>query len=41
MPGLERHNARLAAVSTAAYVDLGIAKPTEPGRAKPFPTRGL
>jgi len=41
MPGRERHNARLAAVSTAAYVDLGIAKPTEPGRAKPFPTQGL
>jgi CubicO group peptidase (beta-lactamase class C family) len=41
MPGRERHNARLDAVSTAAYVDLGIAKPGDPGRAKPFPTQGL
>jgi CubicO group peptidase (beta-lactamase class C family) len=41
MPGRDRHNARLAAVSSAAYVDLGIAKEGDPGRAKPLPTRGL
>jgi CubicO group peptidase (beta-lactamase class C family) len=41
MPGLARHNARLDAISSAVYVDLGIAKADDPGRAKPFPTRGL
>ena len=41
MPGRERHNARLDAISTAVYVDLGLAKPGDPGRAKPFPTLGL
>ena len=41
MPGLERHNARLDAISSAVYVDLGIASPDAPGRSKPFPTRGL
>ncbi len=41
MPGLERHNARLDALSTAVYVDLGIAKADDPGRTKPFPTKGL
>jgi CubicO group peptidase (beta-lactamase class C family) len=41
MPGLERHNARLDAISSAIYVDLGIAKPGDAGRAKPFPTKGL
>jgi CubicO group peptidase (beta-lactamase class C family) len=41
MPGLERHNARLDAIASAAYVDLGIAKVGDPGRAKPYPTKGL
>jgi CubicO group peptidase (beta-lactamase class C family) len=41
MPGLERHNARLDAVSSAVYVDLGIAKAEDPGHTKPFPTQGL
>jgi CubicO group peptidase (beta-lactamase class C family) len=41
MPGLQRHNARLDAIASAVYVDLGIAKPGDPGRAKPYPTKGL
>ena len=41
MPGRERHNARLDAISSAVYVDLGIAEPGDPGRSKPFPTVGL
>lgn len=41
MPGLERHNARMDAVARALYVDLGLAKADDPGRAKPFPTQGL
>jgi CubicO group peptidase (beta-lactamase class C family) len=41
MPGLERHNARLDAISSAVYVDLGLAKPTDDGRAKPYPTGAL
>jgi CubicO group peptidase (beta-lactamase class C family) len=41
MPGLERHNARLDAISTAVYVDLGIAPEDAPGRLKPFPTQSL
>jgi CubicO group peptidase (beta-lactamase class C family) len=41
MPGLERHNARLDAISTAVYVDLGLAKADDPGRAKPYPVTGL
>jgi CubicO group peptidase (beta-lactamase class C family) len=41
MPGLARHNARLDAIASAVYVDLGIAKPDDSGRAKPFPKQGL
>ncbi len=41
MPGLERHNARLEAISTAVYVDLGLAKADDPGRAKPSAVKGL
>ncbi len=41
MPGTERHSARLDAISSAVYVDLGIAAPGEPGRSKPFPVAGL
>ena len=41
MPGRERHAARLDAISSAVYVDVGIAKADDPGRAKPFPTLGL
>lgn len=41
MPGRERHSARLDAISSAVYVDLGIAQADDPGRAKPFPTLGL
>jgi CubicO group peptidase (beta-lactamase class C family) len=41
MPGRERHAARLDAISSAVYVDLGIAAPGDPGRSKPFPTLGL
>lgn len=41
MPGRDRHSARLDAVSTAAYVDLGIAGADDTGRAKPYPTQGL
>jgi CubicO group peptidase (beta-lactamase class C family) len=37
MPGRDRHSARLDAISTAVYVDLGIAKPTDEGRPKPYP----
>jgi CubicO group peptidase (beta-lactamase class C family) len=37
MPGTERHSARLDAISTAVYVDLGLAKPTDEGRRKPYP----
>jgi hypothetical protein len=39
--GRERHQARLDAVSSAVYVDLRLASPDDPGRAKPFPTVGL
>jgi CubicO group peptidase (beta-lactamase class C family) len=41
MPGLERHNARLDAISSAVYVDLGIVPPDASGRSKPFPTQSL
>jgi CubicO group peptidase (beta-lactamase class C family) len=41
MPTVEQHNARLDAISTAVYLDLGLAKPDDPGRVKPFPTAGL
>ena len=41
MPGRERHAARLDAISSAIYEDLGIAGPGDPGRTKPFPTVGL
>jgi CubicO group peptidase (beta-lactamase class C family) len=41
MPGRERHNARLGAISAAVYVDLGIAALDAPGRDKRFPTQGL
>ena len=41
MPGRERHQARLDAISSSVHVDLGIAGPEDPGRAKPFPTLGL
>jgi CubicO group peptidase (beta-lactamase class C family) len=41
MPGRERHQSRLHAISSAVYVDLGIASETDPGRDKPFPTLGL
>jgi CubicO group peptidase (beta-lactamase class C family) len=41
MPGAERHHERLDEVSSAIYVDLGIAAPDSPGRLKPYPTAGL
>ena len=41
MPGRDRHSARLDAIASAVYVDLGLAKSEDPGRAKPFPTAGL
>jgi CubicO group peptidase (beta-lactamase class C family) len=41
MPGRERHQARLDAISSAVYVDLGLASADDPGRPKPFPTAGL
>jgi len=41
MPGTERHSARLDAIASAVYVDLGLAKPDDPGRVKPFPQGGL
>jgi CubicO group peptidase (beta-lactamase class C family) len=41
MPGRERHSARLDAISSAVYIDLGIAAAGDPGRSKPFPVLGL
>jgi CubicO group peptidase (beta-lactamase class C family) len=41
MPGRERHSARLDAISSAIYIDLGIAEAGDPGRSKPFPVLGL
>jgi hypothetical protein len=38
MPGGDRHHKRLDDVSSAIYVDLGLASPDEPGRPKPYPT---
>jgi hypothetical protein len=37
MPGTARHSARLDAISTAVFVDLGIAKAGDEGRPKPYP----
>jgi CubicO group peptidase (beta-lactamase class C family) len=41
MPARDAHYARLDAVSSAAYVDLGLAEPGARGRVKPYPTAGL
>jgi CubicO group peptidase (beta-lactamase class C family) len=41
MPGRDRHSARLDAISSAVYLDLGIASAEDPGRHKPFPNLGL
>ena len=41
MPGRERHSARLDAISSAVYVDLGLAKSDDAGRVKPYPMLGL
>jgi len=41
MPGRERHSARLDAISSAIYVDAGIADAGDAGRSKPFPAVGL
>jgi CubicO group peptidase (beta-lactamase class C family) len=41
MCAVERHYDRLEAVSSALYVDLGLAAPDDPGRAKPRPAGGL
>jgi CubicO group peptidase (beta-lactamase class C family) len=41
MPGRDRHYTRLNDISTAVYVDLGIAKPSDEGRDKPFPTGAM
>jgi CubicO group peptidase (beta-lactamase class C family) len=41
MAGRERHQARLDAISSAVYLDLGLASADDPGRSKPFPTQGL
>jgi CubicO group peptidase (beta-lactamase class C family) len=41
MPGRDRHSARLDAISSAVYLDLGIAAPGDPGRSKAYPTVGL
>jgi CubicO group peptidase (beta-lactamase class C family) len=41
MPGAERHHERLDEVSSAIYLDLGLAHPEDPGRLKPYPTAGL
>jgi hypothetical protein len=41
MPGAERHHERLDEVSSAIYVDVGLARPDDPGRLKPYPTAGL
>jgi len=40
MPGRERHSARLDAISSAVYVDVGLAAGVT-GRSKPFPALGL
>ena len=41
MPGRDRHSARLDAISSAVYVDLGIAKAGDVGRPKEYPTGGF
>jgi CubicO group peptidase (beta-lactamase class C family) len=41
MPARDAHYARLDAVSSAAYVDLGLAAPDARGRVKEYPTLGL
>ena len=41
MPARDAHYARLDAVSSAAYVDLGLAEPGARGRVKQYPTAGL
>jgi CubicO group peptidase (beta-lactamase class C family) len=41
MPGRDRHSARLDAISSAVYVDLGIAKEGDEGRRKQYPTVGF
>jgi CubicO group peptidase (beta-lactamase class C family) len=41
MPARDAHYARLDAVSSAAYVDLGLAEPGARGRVKQYPTVGL
>jgi CubicO group peptidase (beta-lactamase class C family) len=41
MPARDRHYRRLDAISSAVYVDLGLAGPDDAGRAKPYPTAGL
>jgi CubicO group peptidase (beta-lactamase class C family) len=41
MPGRERHSARLDAISSAVYVDVGIAEAGDAGRSKAFPVLGL
>jgi len=41
MPDRDRHYARLDAVSSAAYVDLGLADRGDRGRVKQYPTLGL
>jgi CubicO group peptidase (beta-lactamase class C family) len=41
MPARDAHYARLDAVSSAAYVDLGLAEPGARGRVKEYPTVGL
>jgi CubicO group peptidase (beta-lactamase class C family) len=41
MPERERHEQRMHEFAAALYVDLGIAAPDAPGRAKEFATKGL
>jgi CubicO group peptidase (beta-lactamase class C family) len=41
MPARDAHYARLDAVSSAVYVDLGLAQPGARGRVKQYPTAGL
>ena len=41
MPARDRHYARLDAIASAVYVDLGLADPGERGRVKEYPTAGL
>jgi hypothetical protein len=41
MPARDRHYARLDAIASAVYVDLGLADPGERGWVKEYPTAGL